>query len=220
MNETPFQELAVESSKRGRDPKTRRLLLILFIVWLFTLVGFLGLAWNAYFHQKAATQSLAQQIAHACNSGVFGPGMQVEDEKKLCSKAKKEAADNSLSLGIQGPQGPRGEQGPPGPQGYPGLQGPTGLQGIMGVHGKNGQPGLDGDVGPTGPTGPAGPQGEKGATGDKGDTGAQGDTGPQGTSAFPFTFTFTIPGHGLSPGDTFTCTVTAPDTPVTCQEAA
>lgn len=215
--QTPFQNLAKESSKEGRDPKTRRILLVLLILWALTFIGFLGVAWNAYFHQKAATESLAQQITHACNSGDFGPGLSDDDETKLCNKAKKEAAGSNVSLGIQGP---RGEQGPPGPQGLqgnPGLQGPTGLQGIMGRRGQPGQPGI-GTEGPPGSPGDKGDIGDKGDKGDKGDVGDKGDTGPAGAPAFPFTFSFTVPGNGLSPGTTYSCTVTTPDTPVTCQE--
>jgi Collagen triple helix repeat (20 copies) len=209
---TPFRELAVESSRQGRDPKTRRILLILLILWLLTLVGFLGLAWNAYFTQKAATQSLAAHIAKACKDDNFGPGMSNTEEKNLCAKAKEEVDNNSITLGVQGPQGPRGPQGP---QGIPGIQGPMGFQGLIGLNGKNGKNGLDGKeglAGAVGPTGPAGSQGEKG------DPGATGDTGPSGTSAVPFTFIFTVPGNGLSPGTTFSCTITSPDTSVTCQE--
>jgi len=205
----PFQELAFESSKRGRDPKTRRILLVVLALWLFTLLGFLGLAWNAYFNEKATSQSLAAQITHACKSGDFGPGLNDSDEKKLCSKAAQVADNSSVSIGIQGPRGPRGPQGPPG------IQGPVGLQGLMGIHGLNGKNGKNGLNGTDGLIGPMGPQGVKG---DKGDTGDKGAPGSDGTSAVPFTFVFTIPGNGLSPGTTFSCTITIPDSQVTCQE--
>lgn len=214
---TPLEEMALASSKRGRDPKTRKILLGVVALWLITLAALLGFAWNAYFNAKATSQSLAQQITHACNSGDFGPGLNDEDEKKLCAKAKK-VVDNSGSVNI-GVQGPPGPEGPRGPQG---IQGPMGLQGIMGVNGRNGKNGLDGGPGDNGPPGPQGLTGAKGDTGDTGPAGADGKdgaNGADGTPAVPFTFTFTVPGNGLSPGHTFSCTVTTPDSQVTCQEA-
>lgn len=211
-NTSPMDDIKGASSQRGKDPLTRRLLLILLILWLLTVVAFLGLAWNAYFSEKATSQSLAEQITVACKSGDFGPGLSEEDEHALCTKAEKVADDNNISIGIQGPRGPEGPQGPQGPPGV-GIQGPIGLRGLMGLPGKNGLS----VSGPAGPQGATGPQGEKGERGDKGETGA---AGTDGKSAVPFTFTFTIPGNGVSPGTTYTCTIPEPDSQVTCQEVS
>jgi hypothetical protein len=87
-------------------------------------------------------------------------------------------------------QGPTGSTGATGPQGEPGsdslIPGPTGPVGAPGASGAPGSPGEPGQsvVGPQGDTGPQGPPG---------DVGPAGPTGPAGESAFPFSFSFTVP---------------------------
>jgi hypothetical protein len=70
-----------------------------------------------------------------------------------------------VTVGAQGPPGPKGDDGQVGPAGPPGDPGPAG------------PPGDPGPAGPTGPAGPAGPQGE---IGPQGPQGAQGPPGGQG----------------------------------------
>lgn len=130
------------------------------------------------------------------------------------------------STGDVGPAGPAGPTGNTGPTGARGLQGTAGVAGKDGAAGADGQPGAVGDAGPAGstgpagdtgaqgPSGPAGPQGEPGATGPQGPAG---EAGPAGTSAYPFTFQFTID-QGPLQNTTYTCTLVEPGTPATCQQ--
>lgn len=90
MNEhTPFDDLKAESSRQGRDPKTRSVLVGLLILWLVTLAALLGVTWRAYFQEKEESRTLAQQISMACLEGDFGPDFSVEDEEALCSNAER-----------------------------------------------------------------------------------------------------------------------------------
>lgn len=86
---TNLDDLKKAASKRGKDPKTRRWLYGLVALWLVTLLALLGVTWNAYFTERGKTQSLAQQIAFACQNGTLGPGISPEDEKSLCDNAEK-----------------------------------------------------------------------------------------------------------------------------------
>lgn len=67
-----------------------------------------------------------------------------------------------ITVGTQGPSGPRGLTGDTGPQGVQGETGATGPQGPVGVTGPQGATGL---TGATGATGTTGPQGNPGANG-------------------------------------------------------
>lgn len=166
MNDsTPLSDLTVASSHKGKDPKSRALLISLVVLWLITLMVLVGVAWSAYFKQKDAAQTLAQQIAFACKSGDFGPGLTEANQEAMCSNAQKVIKNETPSRGIQGVQGPQGIQGVQGPQGVPGVQGSRGPKGDQGKRGLTGLQGVQGIPGLTGP---------------KGDTGAQGDPGPQG----------------------------------------
>jgi hypothetical protein len=113
--------------------------------------------------------------------------------------------------------------GPPGVRGLPGMPGlASTVPGPPGDHGATGAdstvPGPAGEAGSTGADGPAGPEGPPGANGADGAPGAPGVDGKDGASAFPFTFTVTIPTdeRGNRGEITYTCTVAAPDTPGTC----
>ncbi|MGV8973205.1 MAG: hypothetical protein ACOH10_12860 [Rhodoglobus sp.] len=133
--------------------------------------------------------------------------------------------------GIQGAQGVQGLNGLAGPQGIfgePGQNGSTGPEGPAGPVGANGPTGAIGpagtEAGPTGPEGPTGTTGMMGATGPAGPEGPAGlagpigpigATGPAGPSAFPFTFTFSIPGD-----KTVTCTIVDPTATATCDAPA
>lgn len=182
--------------------------------------------------QNSATQSdqekltLAQQVAAAC-----AMKDSADDLGGLCAKADSIVQNGPSGpqgpeggIGPQGPAGPQGPEGPLGPKGEQGIQGARGVQGPAGALGTKGEAGpvgesgTDGSTGPagepgaTGPSGPPGPQGEPGATGPKG------DTGDPGTSAYPFTFSFTID-QGPLQDKTYTCTLEEPGTPVTCTES-
>lgn len=90
MNDhSPIEDLKVEASRRGKDPKTRTLLIFLLVLWLVTFVALLGVAWRAYFKEKDESQTLAQQIHLACNSGIFGSDFSFEDREALCNNAEK-----------------------------------------------------------------------------------------------------------------------------------
>lgn len=106
--------------------------------------------------------------------------------------------------GPAGEPGATGAQGPVGPQGIQGVQGPPGP---VGPHGLRGEPGPAGATGAQGPQGEAGPQGPAGVDGQPGQDGADGQDGTDGADAFPFQFTFTIPGKNPGQDDT-TYTVT------------
>lgn len=120
---------------------------------------------------------------------------------------------NAGPRGATGLSGPRGKPGPPGKSGAPGKDGSQGRPGasVTGPPGSPGSPGADGDDGPPGAAGPPGKDGKDGAPGKDG---AQGPAGPQGppgvtgetgASAFPFSFTFTVP--GAIPGTSTTYSV-------------
>lgn len=88
MNEiSPIEEIKEQSSQKGKDGATRRLLIILVALWLLTVAAFGVVVWNAYFNEKEKSQTLAQQIAFACDHGDFGPGVSPEDVKALCENA-------------------------------------------------------------------------------------------------------------------------------------
>jgi hypothetical protein len=104
--------------------------------------------------------------------------------------------------GEVGAQGPEGPAGPPGEDGSQGPPGPAGTPGPKGQAGSDGASGSDGSPGPQGNQGPPGPQGEQGP---RGEQGPAGQSGSDGANAFPFTFSFEVP--GVVGSRTVTCTV-------------
>lgn len=227
MNESdPLEEMKAQSSKEGKDPATRRILIGLMVLWLLTLAALVAVAWNAYFGQKEKVQTLAEQVAIACRTGALS----TTEQKTLCNNA-----ENAIDGGVIVKQGPAGPPGPPGADGVDGTDGTDGKDGAAGRPGKNGVNGDDGKnglngqdgsdganglPGKEGPQGPAGPEGPQGKDGAPGKDGVDGQPGADGQDAFPFTFTFTIPGVGPLAGTTYVCTVTDPAATTTCQEAA
>lgn len=209
----PLEDLKQESSKKGRDPKTRRLLFGLLALWLLTLGILIFVGWSAYFSQKEKAQTLAQQISVACELGTIGPpDFTREEAQRICDRAQDEAPAEV----IQGPPGPAG------PPGSDGLDGSDGTDGRPGDDGRNGRNGEDGDPGSTGEDGTDGTPGETGSTGPagppgpQGEQGAPGQDGSDGADAVPFTFSFTID-QGLTQ-TTYICTITQADSNVVCQE--
>jgi len=95
---THLDDIKSQSSKKGKDKQTRTLLIVLVVLWLLTLAALIGVAWNAYFKEKEKTQTLAQQISFACDSGDFGEGLSPEDVKALCENAQEVIEENDPEL--------------------------------------------------------------------------------------------------------------------------
>lgn len=165
---SPVSELAVEPTHKGKDSPSRSLLLILVVLWALFTIGMLVFVWNYAFQQKDAAQTLAQQLAYACKSGDFGPGITEADERAMCSNAEKVIKDETPSQAIQGP---------PGRDGRDGVDGTDGINGAPGPPGKNGRNGKDGLNGTNGLPGPAG---KDGIDGENGTDGKDGLPGPPG----------------------------------------
>lgn len=165
---SPVAEMAVEPSHKGKDAPTRSILIALVVLWVILFVGLLIFAWNAYFQQKDAAQTLAQQIAHACKSGDFGPGINQDDEDAMCSNAREVIKNNAPSQGIQGPPGRDGRDGTDGTDGVNGAPGPPGKNGRNGKAGINGANGLNGEPGKDGIDGKNGIDGKDGLPGPPG----------------------------------------------------
>lgn len=170
-DKSAVSEMAVEPSHKGKDAPTRSILIALVVLWVILFVGLLIFAWNAYFQQKDAAQTLAQQIALACKSGDFGPGITQANQDAMCSNANEVIKNNAPSQGIQGPPGRDGRDGtdgtdgtdgadgaagPPGPRGKNGKNGIDGINGLNGAAGKDGIDGKDGTDGKDGLPGPPG----------------------------------------------------------------
>lgn len=94
-----------------------------------------------------------------------------------------------------------GRDGRDGSNGANGLDGRDGLNGIDGEDGLPGQPGADGQPGTPG---------KDGVDGKDGAPGKDGVDGKDGQSAYPFSFTFTVPGNGVGNDVTYTVACTAP----------
>ena len=89
----------------------------------------------------------------------------------------KKNAQQSITIGAQGPQGDmgdQGDQGDQGPQGPTGATGPQGPTGATGPQGPQGDPGTAGTDGADGATGPAGADGATGPAGTDGQDGVDG----------------------------------------------
>lgn len=170
-DKSTVSEMAVEPSHKGKDVPSRSILIVLVVLWALLAIGMLVLAWNYAFQQKDAAQTLAQQLAYACDSGDFGPGIDEATEKAMCSNADDVIKDQAPSRAIQGPPGRDGRDGidgidgtdgASGPRGFPGKKGKNGrdgLDGADGLNGINGKDGLDGEDGTDGKDGLPGPPG-------------------------------------------------------------
>lgn len=181
-------EITEEATRAGRDPQTRRLIIVLSVISLVMGLLTAWALWYAYSKQEAkadAGQNLAAQVQAACEDD------QVDDEplSAICQRAAKVAEGDAPPAGPQGVPGPEGRTGPAGPAGPRGPEGPLGPkgdQGNEGTDGANGSSGPAGDdgangaPGPTGATGPVGPPGPKGDQGERGEQGPQGPAGPPG----------------------------------------
>jgi len=185
------------------------------IVVVLALIIAAGLAWylgvsakdsaNSEATAKAATFSLAQEVAAACAS----PEVTL-DLSDLCQSAQNVTKD-----GPAGAAGPPGDKGAQGATGFPGKDGATGATGLTGPPSVNGINGVDGAIGASGANGSTGATGGNGIDGTNGTNGIDGTNGADGaagTSAYPFTFSFTTVGQ---PG-TYTCTLNSSTEPAVC----
>lgn len=206
-------QIVDESAEEAKDSGSRKLI---FILAALAILGFAvavvatWTAWGQKQQQVNAGKNLAIQLQQACDEHDI-TSVQI---RRLCDKA--EEVQKVTEQGPQGPPGIGGIQGPPGPQGPVGPPGPQGLMGLLGAQGVQGQTGQAGQQGSTGPQGPPGAVGEPGPAGPEGPQGDTGPRGEKGDSAFPFTFTFTVPGTpGLGNDRTYTVHCTADGCTVT-----
>lgn len=164
-DKSQVSEMAVEPAHRGKDFSSRSVLLILVVLWALLTIGMLIFVWKYAFQQKDNAQTLAQQIAFACKSGDFGPGITEANEEAICSNAQKVIKDQTPSQAIQGPpgrdgrDGTDGTDGAPGPPGKNGKNGKDGINGTNGINGLPGKDGIDGKDGTDGKDGLPGPPG-------------------------------------------------------------
>lgn len=184
--QTPIDDMKHESAASAKDPRTRTFLVVVMALWLLTLALLVGVAWNAYFSEKAKTRTLAQQLAAACENRTFGPGFDADDQDRLCETADDVIEDRDIPDGVPGPKGDPGPQGIPGVDGVdgrdgsPGTDGKDGAAGEPGSRGPAGEPGSDGSSGVNGVDGSNGTSGNDGKDGVDGKDGAQGPIGPEG----------------------------------------
>lgn len=80
------------------DPKTRRRLVALSILLVISLVALVAQGWWYGIRQKKDAETLAQQIAMACEKGDFGLDFSQEDEEVLCENAEKVIEENDPEL--------------------------------------------------------------------------------------------------------------------------
>lgn len=192
-------EIKQEAAMAGRDFRSRKIIALLAFLSILSLSGTLTVGWIGWQNDRdeaAAGKDLASQVRDACEDD----SVNTKDLGYLCKNA----------IYVE-----RGEPGPEGPQGVQGAQGEQGVQGIQGQRGEKGEKGERGSPGPRGFTGAAGAAGEPGEPGSPGPSGPPGPAGPPGPegaagpSAFPFSFTFTIPGDNpAEPDRTYTVTCT------------
>jgi hypothetical protein len=167
-DKSQVSEMAVEPAHRGKDLSSRSILIVLVALWALLTIGMLIFVWKYAFEQKDSAQTLAQQIAFACKSGDFGPGITEANEEAICSNAQKVIKDQTPSQAIQGPpgrdgrdgtDGTDGADGAPGPPGKNGKNGKDGIDGTNGLNGAPGKDGIDGKDGTDGKDGLPGPPG-------------------------------------------------------------
>ena len=186
------------------------------LLGVLSLCAFLGL--GVWFWQANAAQELAGQAQTARLAVVELSGKNLAgklDEQRAQFEACKDAKP--------GTPGCASPITPPAKEVAPQI-----FTGQMGLQGYQGIPGADSTVpGPAGAAGVAGkdstipgPQGVSGVNGadslvpgPAGVDGTNGTNGTDGQSAYPFTFSFTT-----TAGLTYTCTLTAANTPGTCTE--
>lgn len=241
------QELASEAALEGKDSKTRHLILwgglalVLFVVLSLASWGYI------WYMQVQAGSNLASQVTVACKDGTLAPKDDLCTQAKAVEKVVEEGPPGPVGgEGQQGKKGDTGERGP-GPtaaqvnqavatwcsggrcigkpttaqvlaavtticangacDGPPGTDGTNGTDGNDGVDGQNATP----EQIATAVAAYCADDNCRGAKGDKG------DKGEPGTSAYPFSFTFTIPSRNpINPDRTYECQMTEPGTVEEC----
>lgn len=200
-------ELIAGAAQRGKDPFSRKLLLVLATATSLAVIAtLLGgyLLWKEKQHQAEAGMSLAVQVQRACEDPATAVHL-----GSICTKA--EHVEQAIAAG---PQGPPGDRGPAGADGVDGRDGRDGINGRDGAPGKNGRNGLNGQDGHDGAPGPVGPQGLEGPQGPPGKDGADGQ---DGAPAFPMQWTFEFspnPAQNYS----FLCVLLDPSQKVNCTQ--
>lgn len=181
MTEPMHSALVTESTKKAKDGNTRKLLLLLAVLWL-AFVTYLILDYRAdAVKQQEATLTYAKTIQQLCDDDVIH-GKKCGDAEEVVEK------DGDVTGGLIGPQGPKGDTGEPGATGSQGPKGDTGSPGPSGKNGQDGQngtPGDDGSPGSNGLPGSPGPQGPQGIQGEPGRDGTDGSPGPAGPQGPP-----------------------------------
>ena len=84
----------------AQPSRTRRVVLILLVLWLATAVALAIVAWNAYFKQKDTAQTLAEQIQLACDRGTPGEidGLSPEETRVICNNAQEVIEEDDPEL--------------------------------------------------------------------------------------------------------------------------
>lgn len=209
-------EAVARSRRAGGHPRLIVVLVALGILGLLVGVAGFTYGYNEQKSQADAGHNLAIAIDRLCSDPT---SIKTPEGQRVCAQAADVAKGDTGKAGNDGPQGPPGPQGI---QGVTGAQGPEGPQGVPGNVGKAGEPGKEGPSGAPGQDGVAGKNGTDGNDGKAGPPGPQGDPGKDGTDgadgtpAYPFTFTFVVPGVV---GDT-TYTVTCPAAGSPCDVVA
>lgn len=220
MNEqTPVEELKEDSARKGKDPKTRRLLYFFVVLWALTLIAGAVIAWNAYFDEKEKSLTLAQQIDAACEQGGLGVGLSKEEEEVLCENAKKVIEQNDPELQdqeiqeseTQDPEIQNPEQDDPDPNDPenqdkedqdPEIQNPEDQDGDPNDPDPNDDPEINDPD-------PDDPENQDPEVDD-----------PDPASPYDFVFTFTVPGDGvLIPDRTYIVTCNSGNGQCTVQES-
>lgn len=207
-------------------PSRRAVMVLSWVVGLAlaALVGFL--LWRVTVLASTDVESRADRLE--LRSLVEAQGQALDEQRAATMEANRrlrEAGEDPVELpdvpalvpgpsGEPGATGRRGPIGPPGPTGPNGRRGARGATGDTGTPGQTGPSGAPGATGATGDTGPQGPAGPPGPSGDTGPQGPAGPAGPAGTSAYPFTFAFTVDDPPFGP-TTYTVTCTAAGCTVT-----
>lgn len=156
---------------------------------------------RAKLKERIATQ---EKVAARDSATIEGLQVVVEELRARCAEADDCTAPSLDEILARIPAPLAGRNG------LSGTDGRSGAPGVPGKDGTDGRDGLDGANGATGFTGPAGPPGAPGKDGAPGMDGAPGKDGSNGQSAYPFSFSFTVPGNGVGQDVTYTVVCSSP----------
>lgn len=183
-------ELVRESTKKAKDGRTRKAMLLLGLLWLGLVTFLIVDSRMDAAEQQKTTLSFAEEIQNLCKTENIKSGLCGDADKVVKNDGDVTAVvgpkGDKGDTGAQGPQGPKGdkgEKGDPGKNGQNGSDGLAGLDGLMGAIGLQGPQGEPGEQGIQGEPGLNGVDGKDGADGAKGETGPPGPTGKTGVVA-------------------------------------